>query len=107
MRRLLRLVAAAALASSCNLLPSITFQLPVESYHVDTMATGVRLPATLPSLPCNDDAVCCIAPACPVTGLSVTCAANQCQASAPVFVAQTIDLSGDKDLQNAHTISNI
>jgi hypothetical protein len=102
-----RLAALAAFSlAGCGLISSdvfrVTFDLPVESYTLDTAQWGSLPPAaqnsTFPSIACTTDNDCCTLGAlagidCATTPL--TCQANLCEADVPVSQSTPIDLSTD------------
>ncbi len=92
-------VAALALAG-CGLISSditkLTFDLPTQTYTLDTSMWG-NLPAgTVPAVPCTSSADCCTAGALAGISCSTTpldCNAGTCEAAIPESVWSSIDLA--------------
>ena len=107
----MRLLALAALLASCNLVNSdltkTQIQLPVQMYQVDTTDhNNVKLPPSVPSVPCSSDATCCPT-GCQQDGYTLGCMAQTCEATVSVTLVSTVDLSTDPSLAKAMNFADV
>lgn len=105
-----------ALTAACGLISSdiatIKFDLPERTYSFDTAKSGWNLPpATLPEIPCTDDAGCCTLAMAAVPGINcnmVICEASQCAVKVTVETPpQTVNLKMEANLGSLNKQSAI
>jgi hypothetical protein len=110
----LRFMLASALcaAASCNLVNSdltkTQIQLPVQMYQVDTSDhENVRLPASIPTVPCSSNDVCCPG-GCQGDGYTLACGpAGTCQATITAVLVSSVDLSTNPSLAKAMSLADV